>query len=87
MSNTAKVFITTDRRQAVCLPMEYQFECNEVYIRRDPATGDVVLSRRPDSWDALFALDRSTEVPSDFMTEADRSQGQQPRDPFEGMAA
>ena len=46
MSDTAKLFIT-GRSQAVRLPLEYRFEGTEVYIRRDPATGDVVLSRRP----------------------------------------
>jgi len=84
MSNTAKVF-TTGRSQAVRLPMEYRFDCNEVYIRRDPTTGDVVLSRRPDSWDAFFALDETTQVPADFMSEADRNQGEHARYPFEDM--
>ena len=74
MSNTAKIF-TTGRSQAVRLPMEFRFECSEVYIRRDPITGDVILSRRPDSWDAFFALDKTTEVPADFMSEVDRNQG------------
>jgi len=46
-----------------------------------------VLSRRPDSWDAFFALYETTHVPADFMTEADRNQGQQVRDPFEGVSA
>lgn len=78
MSNTAKIF-TTGRSQAVRLPMEFRFECSEVYIRRDPTTGDVILSRRPDSWDAFFALDKTTEVPDDFMSEADRNQGIQAR--------
>ena len=86
MSNTAKIF-TTGRSQAVRLPMEYRFECSEVYIRRDPTTGDVVLSRRPDSWDGFFALDKTTEVPADFMSEADRNQGEHTRDPFEDMPA
>ena len=81
MADTAKLF-TTGRSQAVRLPMEYRFEGTEVFIRRDPVTGDVVLSRRPDSWDDLFALDATTDVPSDFMTEADRNQGEQRRDPF-----
>ncbi|MBY0365174.1 MAG: type II toxin-antitoxin system VapB family antitoxin [Burkholderiaceae bacterium] len=78
---TAKVF-TTGRSQAVRLPLEYRFEEKEVYIRRDPATGDVILSRRPESWDGLFALDATTEVPADFMSVADRNQGEQTRDPF-----
>lgn len=81
MSDTAKLF-TTGRSQAVRLPKQYRFEGSEVYIRRDPTTGDVVLSRRPDSWAGFFALDATTEVPADFMTEADRQQGEQARDPF-----
>ena len=83
MIDTAKLFVT-GRSQAVRLPMEYRFEGTEVFIRRDPSTGDVVLSRRPESWEGFFALDATTEVPADFMSEADRKQGKQDRDPFEG---
>ncbi len=86
MTSTAKLFIT-GRSQAVRLPMEFRFEGNEVYIRRDPTTGDVVLSRRPDSWAGFFALYETTEVPADFMSEADRNQGAHTRDPFEDAAA
>jgi antitoxin VapB len=86
MTDTAKLF-TTGRSQAVRLPMEYRFEGNEVFIRRDPRTGDVVLSRRPDTWADFFALDATTEVPADFMTDADRRQGDHSRDPFEGTEA
>ncbi|ATE60114.1 antitoxin [Thauera sinica] len=82
---TAKVF-TTGRSQAVRLPLEFRFEEKEVYIRRDPVTGDVILSRRPASWDGFFALYQTTEVPADFMSETDRNQGEQTRDPFEGAA-
>lgn len=80
--HTAKVF-TTGKSQAVRLPKEYRFEGSEVFIRRDPQTGDVVLSRHPDSWDGFFALYATTEVPVDFMSAADRNQGVQARDPFE----
>jgi antitoxin VapB len=86
MTSTAKIF-TTGRSQAVRLPLEFRFDCSEVYIRRDPATGDVVLSRRPDAWDGFFALYQSTEVPADFMSEADRQQGEHARDPFADTAA
>lgn len=85
MDNTAKLF-TSGRSQAVRLPKEYRFEGTEVYIRRDNATGDVILSRRPASWDAFLALDATTEVAADFLTEADRNQGVQRRDPFHGIA-
>ena len=59
---TAKIFIT-GRSQAVRLPLEYRFDEKEVYIRRDPATGDVILSRRPESRDSFFALVETAAVP------------------------
>jgi antitoxin VapB len=40
---TAKLF-KNGRSQAVRLPAEFRFEGDEVRIRRDPETGDVVLS-------------------------------------------
>jgi antitoxin VapB len=80
---TAKIFIT-GRSQAVRLPAEFRFEGREVFVRRDPKTGDVILSRKPDSWDGLFALYGMGDVTKDFLEPADRSQPPQERDPFEG---
>ena len=68
MPRTAKLF-RNGRSQAVRLPSEYRFHGSEVFIRRDAATGDVVLSRRPESWDELFHLMDSIELPDDFMTD------------------
>lgn len=82
----AKIF-KTGRSQAVRLPKEFRFEGNEVYIRRDPKSGDVVLSRKPDSWDELFAMDTLSVVPVDFMSAADRQQGSHDRDPFADSAS
>lgn len=81
---TAKLF-TTGRSQAVRLPVEFRFEGGEVFIRRDPKTGEVILSPKPDSWDGLFALYGKHDVPDDFMGPADREQPPQDRDPFEGF--
>jgi antitoxin VapB len=81
MSQTAKIF-TTGRSQAVRLPKEFRYEGREVYIRRDPRTGDVVLSRRPPDWSGLFELDATTEVPDHFLSPAERAQGMHDRDPF-----
>ena len=81
MPQTAKIF-ATGRSQAVRLPLEYRFEEKEVFIRRDPVTGDVILSRRPEPWDGFFKLLPDAEVPADFLTEADRQQGEHLRDPF-----
>jgi antitoxin VapB len=55
MTRTAKLF-RNGRSQAVRLPADYRFEGSEVYVRRDPATGDVILSRRPESWEDFFEL-------------------------------
>jgi antitoxin VapB len=45
------------------------FEGSEVYVRRDPVTGDVVLSRRPDSWKDFFELMKTVNVPEDFLAD------------------
>jgi antitoxin VapB len=57
--------------QAVRLPAEFRFEGDEVYVSRDDATGDVVLSNRPGAktWSAFFELLRTMDVPADFMSE------------------
>ena len=82
-AKTAKLF-TTGRGQAVRLPMEFRFEGKEVFIRRDPRTGDVILSRKPDSWDGLFAPHGKGEVADDFMGPSDREPSSLDRDPFAG---
>ena len=66
MLRTAKLF-RNGRSQAVRLPAEYCFESSEVYIRRDPASGDVILSRRPESWQDFFELMKTIDVPEDFL--------------------
>lgn len=63
------------------LPSEFRFEGTEVFIRRDPATGDVILSQRPESWDSFFELRRQGKVPSDFMTRR-QDEAPQKRDLF-----
>lgn len=70
MPTTAKLF-TTGRSQAVRLPMEFRFQGTEVFIRRDPRTGEVVLSPKPISWQEFFELADQTEIPSDFMADRD----------------
>ncbi len=68
MSATAKLFIT-GRSQAVRLPREFRFQGAEVFIRRDPQTGDVVLSPKPASWQEFFELANRTQIPADFMAD------------------
>ena len=70
MPRRAKLF-RNGRSQAVRLPADYRFQGSEVYIRRDPATGDVILSRRPESWEDFFELMKTIDVPEDSL--ADRN--------------
>jgi antitoxin VapB len=65
--HTAKLF-RNGRSQAVRLPADFRFSGTEVFVRRDPATGDVILSRRPESWQDFFDLTASLDIPDDFMS-------------------
>ena len=68
MRRTAKLFMN-GRSQAVRLPVNYRFDCDEVYIRKDPETGDVIISRKPGSWDDYFEMIANIEIPDGFMAE------------------
>lgn len=69
-TRVAKLF-KNGASQAVRLPSEFRFEGDEVYVTRDDATGDVVLSNRPGAkaWTEFFELLQAVEVPEDFMAE------------------
>jgi len=82
-TDIAKLF-QNGRSQAVRLPAAYRFDTKEVFIRQDPQTGDVILSRKPASWDDFFAALKGAEVPADFLDHTERAQESQDRDPFEG---
>lgn len=83
MSQVAKL-VSNGRSQAVRLPAAYRFDTKEVFIRQDPETGDVILSRKPADWDGFFAALRATDVPLDFLDKNERSQPDQHRDPCSG---
>ncbi|HUX19097.1 antitoxin [Acidithiobacillus sp.] len=85
MSQVAKLF-TNGRSQAVRLPAAYRFDTKEVFIRKDSETGDVILSRKPATWDDFFIALKGANVPADFLDEKERNQGMQNRDPFEGYS-
>ena len=78
----AKLF-TTGGSQAVRLPAEFRFEGEEVDIRRDPITGNVVLSKPLASWDEYFDWARKLNLPADFLRERDQPQDDM-RDPLPG---
>lgn len=90
MSQTAKLFLN-GRSQAVRLPAAYRFDTDEVFIRKDPLTGDVILSRRPDDWVGFLAATANAQVPEDFLSTAERlTHGHadtQERDPFESVSS
>jgi antitoxin VapB len=61
------------RSQHVTIPAEYRFRSAEVSIRRDPKTGDVILSEGPGSWADVFSALDAANVPEDFLSDAERS--------------
>ena len=81
MDQIARLF-TNGRSQAVRLPAAYRFDTKEVFIRQDPETGDVIISRKPATWDGFFAALKGANAPADFLDEKERNQGLQDRDPF-----
>lgn len=69
-------------QQFVLLPEEFRFDDAEVVVRRDKATGDVILSNKKPSWEGFEEQTGQADVSADFMS--DRQQGIQDRDPFDG---
>lgn len=70
VGDKAKVFMT-GRSQAVRIPAEYRFHASEVSIRRDPASGDIILSEGPGTWGDVFAALDATGVRDGFTVERD----------------
>ena len=58
----AKVFMSGGS-QAVRLPAEFRFEADEVDVRRDAISGDVILSMPQASWDEYFAWVATLDLP------------------------
>ena len=73
MLHVAKLF-NNGRSQAVRLPAAFRFSAKEVFIRLDPVTQDVILSRKPDNWNGFFDAIHGLGVPTDFLSTADRDQ-------------
>jgi antitoxin VapB len=61
------------RSQHVTIPAEYRFSADEVFVRRDPASGDLILSQLPGGWSEFFAALDADPFPQGFL--ADRAQG------------
>ena len=71
-SAKARVFMS-GRSQHVTIPAEFRFNTNEVLVRRDPASGDLILSPAPKNWQEIFA-DVDEAGFEDFLR--DRDQGE-----------
>ena len=84
MEQTAKLF-ANGRSQAVRLPAQFRFDSTEVFIRQDPVTHDVILSRRPANWDGFLKALNNVDIPADFLNAAERNQDSKRRDPLEGF--
>lgn len=72
----AKVFMSGGS-QAVRLPAEFRFETQEVDVRRDAISGDVILSRPKGTWKDYFAWVATLDLPEDF-----KAAREQPADDF-----
>ena len=68
--------------QAIRLPASCRFETSEVYVRHDPETGDVILSKHPPTWDGLIDAIHAVQQHDDFLNPAERSPSPATHDPF-----
>jgi antitoxin VapB len=74
MDRKAKIFVT-GRSQAVRLPAAFRFNTDEVFVRRDASTGDVILSTKPERKPLreVFAMLDTAGAPEGFMDDRDMS--------------
>ena len=77
MFSTAKIF-KTGHSQAVRLPKAFRVESDEVWIRKNEATGEITLipKKSAERLDALFKLIEAAEVPKEFLAERDNQPGE-----------
>ena len=68
MSKTAKVF-KNGRSQAVRIPAEFRFNSDEVFIRRDHKTGEIILTEKTFTWDDFFERAKTIPEAEDFLKE------------------
>lgn len=71
-THIAKIFMN-GRSQAVRLPKEFRFDCDEVYVRKQ--ADEVVISPRKPSWDEFF--DQSPAFGDDFLRDREDEQPQE----------
>jgi antitoxin VapB len=73
MSPTAKAKVFySGRSQAVRIPAQFRFKTDEVYVRRDPQSGDLILSESPTkTWKEIFTALDEAGFPDDFLADRD----------------
>ena len=76
MRHTAKLFMN-GRSQAVRLPVNYRFDCDEVFIRRDLETGDIIISKKPGTWASYFNLIDDMDIPNYFLNDRENDAPQE----------
>jgi antitoxin VapB len=67
----ARVFMS-GRSQHVTIPSEYRFTTDEVYVRRDPESGDLILSQAPANWDEIYTALDNAAFPDDFLANSEQ---------------
>ena len=74
----ARVFMS-GRSQAVRIPVEFRFNSQEVYIRRNPQNGEIILSERPQekSLEEIFAMIDAAGGAEDLFSDRDTSPPQE----------
>ncbi len=81
INKTAKLFVNGGS-QAVRLPAEFRFDnSDEVFIRRDAVTGDVILSAQRTSkvWRDFLTLRDQADVSADFLSDRPLNEPLKPR--------
>ena len=61
------------RSQAVRLPKEYRFNCDEVYVRRQGE--EIIISPKKSSWDDFF--NQTSAFGADFLNQRDDEKPQE----------
>ena len=73
----ARVFYS-GRSQAVRIPAEFRFKTDEVYVRRDPQSGGLILSESPvKTWAEVFKALDDAKFPDDFLEDRDQRPAQE----------
>ncbi|MBL8438531.1 MAG: AbrB/MazE/SpoVT family DNA-binding domain-containing protein [Zoogloeaceae bacterium] len=82
MTASAKLF-KTGHSQAVRLPKAFRLEGDEVWIRRNEATGEIILTPKPtrQSVEDFFTLLEAEPLPDNFLRERPDA-GDAPNDPL-----